>query len=41
LPNPVNLNDLRGRLHPGDVVVTLGAGDVWKLGEQLLDKVIA
>lgn len=28
---------LRKDLRPGDVVLTLGAGDVWKLGEQLLD----
>jgi UDP-N-acetylmuramate--alanine ligase len=37
LPNPVNMNELRRDLRSGDVVVTLGAGDVWKLGEQLLE----
>ncbi len=30
------LEVLKGRLRPGDVVLTLGAGDVWKVGEQLL-----
>jgi UDP-N-acetylmuramate--alanine ligase len=23
-------------LHPGDLVLTLGAGDIWKTGEELL-----
>jgi UDP-N-acetylmuramate-alanine ligase len=27
---------LQKDLRPGDVVLTLGAGDVWKYGEQLL-----
>ena len=27
---------LRARLRPGDVFLTLGAGDVWKVGEELL-----
>lgn len=27
---------LSGRLKPGDIVLTLGAGDVWKVGEDLL-----
>ncbi|HVO32344.1 MAG TPA: UDP-N-acetylmuramate--L-alanine ligase [Elusimicrobiota bacterium] len=36
LPDPVSIEPLRQTLEPGDVVVTLGAGDVWKLGEQLL-----
>ena len=39
LPSPLRLNDLRQELRAGDVVLTLGAGDVWKLGEQLLAKV--
>jgi UDP-N-acetylmuramate--alanine ligase len=39
LPSPLRLNDLRQELRAGDVVLTLGAGDVWKLGEQLLEKV--
>ncbi len=25
-----------GHLHPGDLVLTLGAGDIWKTGEELL-----
>ena len=36
---PVSAERLRGELSPGDVVLTLGAGDVWKLGEQLLQTV--
>ena len=28
--------ELKGILHPGDVLLTLGAGDVWKVGEMLL-----
>jgi UDP-N-acetylmuramate--alanine ligase len=31
--------DLVERVKPGDVVLTLGAGDVWKMGEQLLQAV--
>jgi UDP-N-acetylmuramate--alanine ligase len=27
---------IKNYLKPGDVVVTLGAGDIWKVGEQLL-----
>jgi UDP-N-acetylmuramate--alanine ligase len=27
---------LRELLQPGDIVVTLGAGDVWKLGDELV-----
>ncbi len=26
------------RLQPGDMVITLGAGDVWKIGEELIQK---
>jgi UDP-N-acetylmuramate--alanine ligase len=26
------------RLHPGDMLITLGAGDVWKAGESLIQK---
>jgi UDP-N-acetylmuramate--alanine ligase len=29
-------SSLRGELQAGDVVVTLGAGDVWKIGEELV-----
>lgn len=36
LPSPIHLDNLRRQFHPGDIVLTLGAGDVWKLGEQLL-----
>ena len=28
---------VRGKVRPGDLVITLGAGDVWKVGEALLD----
>ena len=28
--------DVARELKPGDVVLTLGAGDVWKSGEELL-----
>jgi UDP-N-acetylmuramate--alanine ligase len=27
---------LRQRIQPGDIVLTLGAGDVWKVGEALV-----
>ena len=30
--------DLLKMLDPGDIVITLGAGDIWQLGEQLRDK---
>lgn len=39
LPNPVRIETLRALIEPGDVVVTLGAGDVWKIGEQLIENV--
>jgi len=29
---------LRGIVQPGDIVVTLGAGNIWQAGEQLLEK---
>ena len=28
-------------LAPGDLLLTLGAGDVWKVGEQVLEKLTA
>ena len=28
---------LQARARPGDLVITLGAGDIWKVGQQLLD----
>ncbi len=34
--DPGFVNRLRGDLQEGDVVLTLGAGDVWKLGQELL-----
>jgi UDP-N-acetylmuramate--alanine ligase len=30
------LTYLKANLKPGDLLLTLGAGDVWKVGEQLL-----
>jgi UDP-N-acetylmuramate--alanine ligase len=36
LESPPALDSVRKELRSGDVVVTLGAGDVWKCGEQLL-----
>jgi len=39
LASPVDIAQVRSELKPGDVVITLGAGDVWKLGEQLLELV--
>jgi len=33
LPAPVDLSVLQGDLHATDVLVTLGAGDVWKIGD--------
>jgi len=32
---------LKERLRPGDLVLTLGAGDVWRVGERLLEKLAA
>ncbi|GAA0137882.1 UDP-N-acetylmuramate--L-alanine ligase [Paenibacillus sp. YSY-4.3] len=29
------LEDLQGRLQPGDLVITMGAGDIWKVGHEL------
>jgi UDP-N-acetylmuramate--alanine ligase len=37
LPAPVDPEKLSQDLRAGDIVVTLGAGDVWKVGEQLLE----
>lgn len=31
-----SFKELRNSIKPGDVVLTLGAGDVWKIGERLL-----
>lgn len=35
-PKPLNGKALRSRLKAGDVFLTLGAGDVWKAGEDVL-----
>jgi UDP-N-acetylmuramate--alanine ligase len=32
------VEEVMRRLAPGDVVLTLGAGDVWKLGEELIER---
>jgi UDP-N-acetylmuramate--alanine ligase len=32
------LSYLKNNLQPGDVLLTLGAGDVWKVGEEVLKK---
>lgn len=29
------LEDLQGRLQPGDLVLTMGAGDIYKVGYEL------
>ena len=29
---------LSGNLLPGDILLTLGAGDVWKVGEEILEE---
>ena len=39
LPAAAGLEELANDLKTGDVVVTLGAGDVWKWGEALLEKI--
>ncbi len=36
LPSPLNLSSVQKNLRQGDVVITLGAGDVWKCGDLLL-----
>jgi len=36
VPKPFSAEALRAELKSGDVLLTLGAGDVWKYGEQLL-----
>lgn len=41
LPSPVRIESLRALLERGDIVVTLGAGDVWKIGEQLVETIAA
>ena len=36
LPDPQDvLSHLRGTVQPGDIIVTVGAGDVWKIGRAL------
>jgi UDP-N-acetylmuramate--alanine ligase len=36
LPNPIDFAKLRNELQSGDILLTLGAGDVWKCGEPFL-----
>lgn len=36
VPHPLTAEKLRSFLKPNDVLLTLGAGDVWKYGEQLI-----
>ena len=37
-PKPTDATDwLRGFLRPGDLFVTMGAGDNWKLGRELFE----
>ena len=42
LPLAVQLADaaeyVRQRIEPGDVVVTMGAGDVWKVADELVQR---
>ncbi len=35
---PAAVSDLMEILKPGDVLLTLGAGDIWKVGEEILKK---
>ncbi len=35
------VDQLFGYLKPGDLVITLGAGDIWRVGEELLNKLRA
>ncbi len=37
----VAIAELKELLRPGDILLTLGAGDVWKLGEEILTKFTA
>lgn len=32
------VDQVRPHLQPGDLVITLGAGDIWKVGMQLLER---
>jgi len=38
---PAAVRTLRERLRPGDLLITLGAGDVWKIGEEILENGVA
>ncbi len=38
---PAAVSDLKEILKPGDILLTLGAGDVWKVGEEILKKLKA
>jgi len=34
------IGELRGKLRPGDMVLTIGAGNVWKVGESLAQELV-
>ena len=34
------LDALEAEVEPGDVVLTLGAGDIWKIGDKLLERIV-
>jgi len=34
---PAGISALKGMLRPGDILLTLGAGNVWQIGEEMLD----
>ena len=38
---PAAVSELKEILKPGDILLTLGAGDVWKVGEEILKKLKA
>ncbi|MBN1516422.1 UDP-N-acetylmuramate--L-alanine ligase [Candidatus Sumerlaeota bacterium] len=39
IPSKAEISDyVAGRVEAGDLVMTLGAGDIWKVGEQLLER---
>ncbi len=35
------IDELQGRLQPGDLVLTMGAGDIWKVGYELAKKMLS
>ena len=39
IPNKDDVTDyLSEILHKGDMVITMGAGDIWKIGEDLMER---